>query len=104
MVAQVSVSTTEWVVDEDMPGSLASRTDEEPEEEVAEEGSSACAMLAIGSILDRQTEEVVQVEGEGSCHAVELMASGAGEAEGLCETGLVAITEAEVECIVVVVP
>lgn len=103
MAAQVSVSTTEWVVDEDMPGSLASRTDEEPEE-VAEEGSSAYAMLAIDSILDKQTEEVVQVEGEGSCHAVGLMASGAGEAEGLCETGLVAITEAEVEYIVVVVP
>lgn len=104
MAAQGSVSTTEWVVDEDIPGSLASRTDEEPEEEAAEEGSSACAMLAIDSILDKQTEEAVQVEGEGSCHAVELMASEVGEAEGLCETGLVAITEAEVEYIAVVVP
>lgn len=61
-------------------------------------------MLAIDSILDKQTEEAVQVEGEGSCHAVELMASEVGEAEGLCETGLVAITEAEVEYIAVVVP
>lgn len=104
MAAQVSVLTTEWVVDEDMPGSLASRTDEEREEEAAAEGSSACAMLAIESSLDKQTEEAAQVEGEGSCHVVGLMVSEVGEAEGLYETGWVAIAEAGVEYTVVVVP
>jgi hypothetical protein len=94
----------EWVVDEDTPGSLVSRTDEEREEEAAEGGSSACAILAIDLTLGRQIEEAAQVEEEESGHAVALRASEVGEAEGLYETGFVAIAEAEVEYTVVVVP
>lgn len=104
MAAPVSVLTTEWAVDEDTPGSLASRTDEEREEAAAEEGNSACAIVAIELILGKQIEEAAQVEEEESGHAVALRASEVGEAEGLYETDWVAKVEAEVEYTVVVVP
>lgn len=80
MAVQVSELTTEWVADEDKPDSLASRTDE-GREEAAEEGSSACAMLATDLNLGRQTEVAALVEVEGSCHAVALRALEVGEAD-----------------------
>jgi hypothetical protein len=95
---------TEWVADEDTPGSLALGMDEVREEAAAEEGSSACAILTIDSILGKLTEGVVQVVEEESGHAVGSMASEVGEGEGLYETGWVAIAVVVVVYTVVVVP